>query len=161
VTRRPVAPTALDAEVERKVAVELFNYTWTLLENPGRTARDDDEMVNAAHASRHHWERIGTPVNHARGEWQLARVYAVLGRPEPALHHARRCLELCEAHGIGDFDLAYAHEALARAHAAAGEPEGAARHEDLAREAAAAIAEDDDRQQLLADLATLYRAADG
>jgi len=159
--RRPDAPTALDDELERKVAVELFNYTWTLLEKAERTPREDDAMVHAAHASRHHWERIGTPLNHARGEWQLARVYAVLGRAEPALHHARRCLELCEEHRIGDFDLAYAHEALARAHVAAGDRDAAARHEEQAREAAESIAEAADREQLLADLANLYGAPDG
>ena len=29
-------------------------------------------------------------------EHSVSRVYVVLGRAEPALHHARRCLELCE-----------------------------------------------------------------
>ena len=82
-------------------------------------------MVHAAHASRFMWEDIGEPVNHARGEWQIARVYAVVDRPEPALHHARRCLEIVEEHGVGDFDLACAYEALARAHATAGEREAA------------------------------------
>jgi hypothetical protein len=94
-------------------------------------------------------------VNHARGEWQLARVYAVVERPEPALHHARRCLAICEDHGIGGFDLGFAHEALARAHAVAGDHDAAARHAEDARAAAAEIAEDDDREMVLADLATL------
>ncbi len=74
-----------------------------------------------AHASRHHWEAVGTPVNLARGERLCPRVYAVLGRGEPALHHARRVLELCQEHGIGDWDLAFAHEALARASAVDGD----------------------------------------
>jgi tetratricopeptide (TPR) repeat protein len=61
-----------------------------------------------------------TPAHLARGEWLISRVYAVLQRPEPALYHARRVLDLCQDNGIGDFDLAFAYEALARAHATAG-----------------------------------------
>jgi len=44
-----------------------------------------------------------------------------LNTPEPALCHAKRYLEICEESNIGDFDLAYAYEAMARAYAVAGE----------------------------------------
>src|SRR5439155_394862 len=77
-------------------SVDLFNRAWKLLENPDRTPAEDDELLHCAHASRYHWIGAGTQVNAARGEWQCSRVYAVLGRGEPALHHARRCLELAE-----------------------------------------------------------------
>jgi hypothetical protein len=152
----PARPSsvALEPALQRRTAVDLFNHVWTLLEKPDRTARESDLMIHAAHASRFFWED-GEPVNHARGEWQLARVYAVLERAEPALFHARRCLEICDEHGIGDFDLAYAHEALARAHAVAGDTDAAAGHAEQARAATAQIAEDDDREMVLADLATL------
>src|SRR3954452_4840870 len=145
----------MEPDQQRKLAVDLFNHTWTLLEKPDRSERETDLMLDAAHASRFFWESIGEPVNHARGEWQLARVYAVAARPEPALHHARRCLEICEQHGIGDFDLAFAHEALARAHALTGDGDAAAEQERLARAAADAIAEAGDRELLLSDLETL------
>jgi hypothetical protein len=154
VPQRPTRPSTLDANLERSTAVELFNYTWTLLEQADRTRRDEDLMVHAAHASRLHWEAVGTPSNHAIGEWQISRVYAVLGRAEPALHHARRCLEVCEEHGVEGFQLAYAHEALARAHSLAGERDEARRHASLAATAGRRIA-DDDRELLFADLATL------
>jgi DNA-binding transcriptional MerR regulator len=153
----PIRPTAfvMDPPVRRKAAADLFNHTWTLLEKGDRTERESDLMIHAAHASRFMWEEIGEPVNHARGEWQIARVYAVLDRPEPALFHARRCLQIVEEHGVGDFDLACAHEALARAHAVAGEREAAARHERLGREAAQRIEDADDRELVLGDLDTL------
>ena len=38
--------------------------------------------------------------NLARGEWQVSRVYVLLGRAETAIWHARRCLEHCEEAGI-------------------------------------------------------------
>ena len=110
-------------------------------------------MLHMAHASRFHWERVGTPANLARGEWLCSRVYAVLRRPEPCLHHARRVLEICQEHGIADWDLAFAHEALARAHAVAGDP--AAAREEAQEARAVAIADDEDRKLLLDDLRTL------
>jgi len=111
-------------------------------------------MIHAAHASRYHWGVVGQPVNAARGEWQISRVYALLGRAEPSLYHAMRCREICEENGIGDFDIAYAYEALARAYAAAGDPDACTRHRAQARKLSASIAEDDDRELLLKDLQT-------
>ena len=143
-------------EEHRQLAVDLFNRVWHLLENPNRTAAEIDEMIHAAHASRYHWSQAGTEVNLARGEWQCSRVYAVLGRAEPALWHAQRCLELVEgAPEAEDWDLPFAYEALARAHAQAGDPEDAARYRRLAQETGEAIADAEDRDLLLAALATL------
>jgi len=144
-----------DDELERRWARELFNHVWTLLDKTDRSPDDDAEIVHAAHASCFHWLRVGQPVNAVRGEWQCSRVYAVLGRAEPALHHARRALDLCHEHGIGDFDLACAYEALARASAVAGDDGEAEQWEALARTACDDIAEDDDRQLVLADLETI------
>jgi hypothetical protein len=115
----------------------------------------DDEMLHAAHASRYHWGVVGSAEHLGRGEWQCSRVYAVLGRAEPALWHARRYLALCEEHGIADWDLAFAHEAIARALKVAGDHEGARAAVARARELAADIAEDENRDLLLGDLATI------
>ena len=145
----------LDAAAERQLAVDLFNRVWTLMDLPLRTPAQDAEMIHAAHTSRHHWGVIGEPVNWARGEWQVSRVYCVLGRGEPALYHAGRCLELCGEHGIGDFDLAYAHEALARARLTLGDREQSQAHAADALAAAADIADPDDREHLMEDLAGL------
>jgi hypothetical protein len=139
----------------RRTGVDLFNHVWSLLENPGRTPAEDDEMLHAAHASRHHWAQIGAPVNLARGEWQISRVYSVLGRPEGARYHAQRSLEICQANGIGDFDLAFAYEALARAVSLGGSREEVQHYLGLARQAAEQIAEADDREILLKDLKTI------
>jgi hypothetical protein len=155
-------PLTLDRDDERRLARELFNHVWDLLERPARTEEQDDEMIHAAHASAFHWARIGEHVHRARGEWQCSRVYAVLGRPEPALYHARRCLELCEEAPVEEFDLPFAHEALARAHAVAGEEAEAARHLEIARRLAGAIRDGEDRGIVLADLRTVpVEAADG
>jgi hypothetical protein len=79
----------------------------------------------------------------------------VLDRGEPALHHARRCLAICTEHGIGDWDLAYAHEALARAYAVAGDGKQALASRRDAEAAAEQIADEHDREHLERDLQTL------
>jgi DNA-binding transcriptional MerR regulator len=156
VSRPPVAPD-LDLTTRRALAVGLFNYTWTLLENPKRTQEQDDEMIHAAHASRYHWGEVGEAVNLARGEWQVSRVYAVLGRGEPAIYHARRCLEINEANESGreDWELGSACEALARAYAVAGDKAASDEWRTRAATELDRIADADDRQILEQDLATL------
>jgi hypothetical protein len=139
----------------RQLGVDLFNHTWTLLEKVERTREEDDELLHATHASAYHWSRVGAPENLARGEWQVSRVNAVLGRGEAAVHHARRCLDHCLENGIGDWDLAYAYEALARAHKVAGDDAEYRRNLELARDAGTRIAEADDREHLERDLAEL------
>jgi hypothetical protein len=141
----------------RLLAAQLFNETWRLMELPGRSRDDDDRMIHTAHASRCHWGQVPgvTPAHLARGEWQISRAYAVLGRPEPALHHARRVLDLCQENDIGDWDLAFAYEALARAVAVAGDAAQARHYTDQALSAAKDIAEDDEREFVLADLETI------
>lgn len=120
-----------------------------------RDAADDDRMLHLAHASRHHWGNVGTAANFARGEWLCSRVYSVLGRSEPAHHHAQRVLDICRENGIGDWDLAFAYEALARAAAVAGDDDAVFAHTEQALAAAKDIADDDDRKLLLDDLATI------
>ena len=151
----PSPPADLDRDARRQLAADLFNHTWTLMELTDRTPMQDDEMIHAAHASRFHWGEVGKPENLARGEWQCSRVYALLRRVEPALWHARRCLAICEEHGIGDWDIAFAWEAIARAQAVAGDRAAVDEAVARARELGAAIAEDEDRELLLSDLATI------
>jgi DNA-binding transcriptional MerR regulator len=143
---------SLQAEEHRRLGIDLYNRTWTLMDAPG------DEMLHCAHASAYHWMRGGgTTANRARSEWLCSRVYALLGRPEPALHHARRCVEFVESapEEMEDWDIAGAHEALARAHLAAGQAEEARRYYELARADTAAIANPDDRKHIEADLDAL------
>jgi DNA-binding transcriptional MerR regulator len=150
-------PTELDPATRRKLAADLFNHTWTLLERSDRTPEQVDEMIHSAHASRYHWGEVPDreAVNLARGEWQCSRVYAVLGRAEPALWHARRCLEINEAAGIADWDIAAAYEAMARAYTVAGDIDQVATWKAKAVAALNAIADPDDREIVEGDIATL------
>jgi hypothetical protein len=110
-------------------------------------------MIHAAHASRFHWGRAdgADTVHLGRGEWQCSRVYAVLGRGEPALWHARRCLAYNEAAGSGDWDIAAAYEAMARALGLEDDP-SAADWRARAEQTGAEIADPEDRAIFEADL---------
>ena len=153
----PMPDTDIDLTDERRLAAALFNATWTLIEKEDRSTAEDDQMLHMAHASRHHWGRVEgvTPAHLGRGEWQCSRVYAVLGRAEPCLHHANRYLDLCNEHGIADWDIAFAYEALARGYAVAGDANQARAYTEKALAAAEDIVEDDDRELVLSDLESI------
>lgn len=144
-----------EKDLHRKFAVNCFNGTWDLLEKADRSPEDDAGMIHMAHASRYHWGQIGTPLNFARGDWQISRVYAVLGQGENALAYAQSCLQLCTDNQIGDFDLAFAYEAAARAFAILGDAEMKEKHLTLAKEAGEAIAKEDDKKYFLSELETI------
>jgi len=143
-------------EVHKKMGIELFNLTWDLMDTKERSQADVDRMINAAHASRYHWEVAGKPVNIARGEWLISRVYAVLKRQEPCLYHADRCLRVTLDNDLKDFDLAFAYEAMARACDLAGDEMVTAKYITLAEEAGALIKEEGDRKYFFNELRTIH-----
>ncbi|WP_253702051.1 hypothetical protein [Bacillus sp. FJAT-27445] len=143
------------AEFHRKQAIHLFNKVWDYMEKSNRTPNEEDLMIHMAHSSRYHWGQVGTPVNHSRGEWQISRVYCVLGRSEPALFHAKRNLEIVLENGIRDFDLAYAYEALARAYKVEGNVPELEKYTHLALHSANQIIKEEDKNLLLSDLKSL------
>jgi hypothetical protein len=144
-----------DIELHRKFAVNCFNGTWDLIEKRDRTPQDDVLMIHMAHTSRFHWGEIGTPLNFARGDWQISRVYAILGQGLNALFYAESCISLCMDHQIGDFDLAFAYEAAARAHALLRNLDEMNKFMSLANEAGNVIKKTDDRKYFFSELGTI------
>ncbi|MCC3648719.1 hypothetical protein JGK52_18820 [Cytobacillus oceanisediminis] len=150
-----VQQVLMEKDEHKKTAISLFNKVWDLMENPDRTEDENLEMIHMVHTSRYHWGIAGQPVNLSRGEWQISRVYTVLNRAEPALFHAKRNLEICLSNKIGDFDLAFAYEALARAYQIAGDEENVQKYKKLAYESAEDIAKKEDKKVVLNDLASI------
>jgi hypothetical protein len=145
----------VDEAAHRTLAKALFNFTWELIEKPDRSPDETDLMINAAHAGRFHWGLVGTPRNAALSEWQIARVYALAGRGEAALVHARKSLELTVQHQLGDFELGFAHEAMARAYGVQARRGEQDVHLNQARACAARVAAEDDRTWLLRNVETV------
>jgi len=136
----------------RHFGVALFNQTWDLLDTADRTTDQDAEMVAAALGSRHHWRQIGQPKNFAISDWQVSRVFAVMGAAELSRSFADQSLALCNDNDLGPFLAGYAHEALARAAMVGGDEAAAEQHLRAARELAGDVKTDDDRVLLEADL---------
>jgi uncharacterized protein YndB with AHSA1/START domain len=148
-------PVAVDANGDwhRIQGIESFNGTWSFIEQPDRTADDDEAMIQSAYASAYHWSKATgrTIANDARGQWILSRVHVLVGRGDTALYHARRCAAAVEAGGLDDFDLGYALEATARSLALLGRNAEAAPIRATA--AAVPIADPEDRKIFESDLA--------
>lgn len=145
-------------DLHRWFGVQLNNDMWATIEDDTvgvatpRLAKE--RMLYAAYASAYHWRNVGNEANFARGEHLVSRVAARLGEADLALRHARRCLELVESHPevMEDWDLAFAHEALARGLAAVGEREGAVAAYERASKLAEELSDPADRELLRKEL---------
>jgi hypothetical protein len=140
---------------DRRIAVELFNATWALIDRSDRTPDDDVEMLLSAMTSRWHWARAGGREEVATGDWQVAHAASLLGLGDLALLFAERNLRAAEALGWTGWRLASAHEGMARAFAACGDADGRAHHVALANDALASETDAGDRQVILDQLATV------
>jgi len=140
------------ADWHRAQGIECNNTTWEMIEAE-RTPENDEEMLRRAYASTYHWARAKgrTPANDARGQWLLAKAQLLAGFPDRSLHYADACMRICRDHGLVDFDLAYAHEARARALRALGRTQDAMDEWTAAK--SVPIADDEDREILEKDLA--------
>lgn len=143
------------AQYHKEEAVNCFNATWDLIDKRDRTHEDDVNMIHMTHASRYHWGQIGTALELSRGEWQISRVYSLLRMGESALFHAKEALRLCLENAIGDFDLTFGYEAMARAYSVLGNQENKATYIAKAKEAAKAVAKEEDRKYVESEISTI------
>lgn len=142
-------------KLHKKLAIDNFNKTWDLIDLNNRTKEQDIEMIHTAHASLFHWMQIGTPLNFARGEWQVSRVYNLLGMGESALLHGHKSLDLCLANNIEDFDLAFGYETVARAYKNLGDTDNQKLYYNKALAASENIAKKDDKDYTLSEIKDL------
>ena len=143
-----------EEKLHHYIGIELNMQTWNLLGEKDRTEQDDTRMLNFAKASLYHWKKSPKfePVNGQRGEWMISHVYAILGRGKEALESAQKTMRLTKQHSFKDFDLAYAYEALARAHAALGNKEECQKFWHKAKEARDFIVGEEDKKIFAGDL---------
>lgn len=152
----PIAKPDFDLQsAHRYFAPTAFNQAWTFLDKPERTAEDADRLLEASFASLWHWRQREdcAPRHLAVGYWQLARIYAVLGRAADAEHYGQ--LSLASADETQPFFRGYAYEALARASALAGDSRACHERLEQARYWAARVEEEDEKKGLEDDLATI------
>lgn len=149
-------PTAFDeVSGHRFFAANGFNRTWELIDKPNRTPADDEQMLLRAYASLWHWTQRADckPQNLSIGYWLVSRVHALLNQPEPARQFGE--LSLQQATDQPPFYIGYAHEALARAAAIAGDADRRTYHLALANGYAALVTVEEERRLLETDLETV------
>jgi len=116
-----------ERDLHRWFAVELNNELGDLLfDLTPRTPRaEQDRALYQAYAACYHWLEAGTPANHGRAEYSIARTALAIGRPQVAAPHAARYAELIAEHpdAFTDWDRAFAVEIQARTAAAIGAPD--------------------------------------
>jgi hypothetical protein len=112
-------------------------------------------MLLLSQASLWHWTQRPdcTPKNLSIAHWQLSRIHALLGDADNALVSAKKSLRYSE--GAPPFFIGYAHEALARSAAAAGDDAARTRHLDEAERYLAQVSNERDAALLRADLQSL------
>ncbi|MGI9610157.1 MAG: tetratricopeptide repeat protein [Acidimicrobiia bacterium] len=131
---------------DRWFAVETNNETWNWLYD-NASGEAGDPIINVAHASLYHWNRVGTTINRARAASLVANVHSTLGNGALAVALARQSLELTAEAGdeAQDWDVAFAQDSLGRALSASGDP-AAADQRIAARRAGDAIVEAGDKE---------------
>lgn len=154
----PGAPGTDSHNCHRTMAAELFNRTWELLDMGDRTPADDREMLGAAYASRYHWRMVGDARNQSVSDWQMSRVWAVLGDASRAADHGRLALQIAEVDDVGPFYVGYGHEALARAAQLDGDQVTRDRHLAAARDLLAEVGDTDEAALLRKDLDDIAEA---
>lgn len=122
-------------EFRKKAAVETNNQIWPVLDVENPPNAQLEKALHMAYTSRYHWSKIGTAVNAVRAEYMIARVYNAMKRGDPALFHAKRCLEIAKKNNIGDWDIAFPYEIMARAHSVAGNKTAYKEYYELAQNA--------------------------
>jgi hypothetical protein len=132
----------------RYFAMDANNLAWQLAVQ-ARTAEQDQDMLNAAHAAALHWGVAGTESHQMRAEMLLAEVHALLGFGRSALEYAEQIRNYFLCRETPDWEIAYVHTIHAHAASVAGETEKYRESYSAAQQAIAAIVDEEDRNVVL------------
>jgi hypothetical protein len=130
----------------RRFAMECNNRAWRLSEAPTRSATENTEMLDAAHAAAFHWSKVGTEIHAARANMLSAHVHALLGHAELAMQHANASFTNVISRESPQWELAFAHAVLAHAASVAGDAELHSRHFTLAKQLGEALPDAEERE---------------
>jgi len=141
----------------RKLGSDANNRAWTLSEQLTRTPEEDQEMLNAAHASMHLWRTIGNDNNFALGHLLLGQVHALLGNAIYAMKYANLAYDYFTTKDSEPWEVAIVHAVLANAAHCAGVAELHAAHYETARQLIAGLSDPEEKDILLATLRVVPR----
>ena len=117
-----MAESSEPADLERwhkRFASECNNRAWALSVQ-ARSAAEDREMLDAAHASAWHWAQVGSELNRMRATMLVAEVHALLGLGASSFALAETMRDYFVSRETADWEIACAHAVHAHAAHAAG-----------------------------------------
>ncbi|MCG7344841.1 hypothetical protein MHZ92_11905 [Sporosarcina sp. ACRSL] len=141
----------------KQLAATYFNQVWDLLEKENISLEEQEQMIHLCHSSFWHWTQAEecTEKNLSIGYWQLARVYAVVGQGENALHYAKRCISMSLEAGLAPFYIGYGYEAAARACIVLQQFDESQKYKDTAYVYVEKMTDEESKKLLLSDLESL------
>lgn len=145
----------------RKLGSAANNRGWTLTEQLTRTPEEDQEMLNAAHASVHLWRTIGNANNFALGHLLLGQVHALLGNATYAMNYANLAYDYFIAKDSDPWEVAIVHAVLANAAHCAGMAALHDSHYKTADKLIAALSDPEEKDILLATLRVVPKPGGG
>jgi hypothetical protein len=143
------------AAARRSFAVAAFNGAWELIDKPDRTPDEDRQMLTLAFASRWHWGEVGTAENKTIADWQVAHAASMLGDATLARDFAQAAYDAAHTNDLPDWLRASTAEGLARAYACAGDRASYERYVTETRELIDRLDEEEDRELILGQLASI------
>ncbi len=136
----------------RRLAAEANNRAWSLAESLSRSADEDEEMLQAAHAAMYLWKTVGDETNRAHAALLVAHVYALLKQAGPAARYLAQAQPVVLSDRAEPWELALAHAVMANVAAAGGDETAQREHYQTAAERIAALPDPEDRAILEATL---------
>ena len=85
----------------------------------------------------------------------ISRVYSILGMYDSTLYHAKRSLDIFKKNDIGDFDIAFTYEAMARNYKIKEDEKGKEKYLELAKRVGMEIKDEEDRNYFFSELSTI------
>lgn len=140
---------------QRRLASQANNRAWSLAEQATRSADEDEEMLQAAHAAMYFWRIVGNEHNKAHAAQLLAHAYATLKLPNPASHYLAKSAPILLSDNVEPWERALAHAVAANVAAARGDAALHAEHHATAVAQVAALPDPEDRAILEATLRVL------
>lgn len=137
---------------QRRLAGQANNRAWRLSESAGRSPKEDEEMLQAAHASMYFWTLAGSAGNRAHAALLVAHVYALLRLPNQATHYLAQSEPFFLGQSCEPWEKACAFAVKAGVFAAAGRSEGHGSSYREAERLIAALPDAEDREILNATL---------
>lgn len=137
---------------QQRLAAQANNRAWQLSESLNRSPQEDEEMLQAAHASMYFWKLVGTAGNRAHAAQLVAHVYALLKLPGPAKHYLAQSEPFFLGRDCEPWEKACALAVKASVAAASGQSEVHASSYGEAARSIAALPDPEDREILHATL---------